>query len=175
MNDRKLLAILILLSIYVLITKPLVGQFNDKLFRLRYLEKAIEKEKFIQKKAKEIKKLYPIYMKTAKKNESLLFPANLPISAAMSEMQKIIKKVISENKIESISISWITAEDKKNYVALPISIIIKGTPQQIDKFLKEILSSKKLLRFTMFSISHFRDKLIVRATIMGYKLKREKS
>ena len=175
MNDKKLLIILILLATYVLAIKPLSNQLNDSLFKLRYLEKAIEKEKFIQKKVKDIKKVFPTYMKIAKKNENLFFPANLPVSAAMSEMQKIIKKAINKNNIESISISWVTTEDKGNYLVLPISIIIKGSSQQIDNFLRDILSSKKLLRFSMFSVSHFRNKLIVRATIMGYKLKGETS
>ena len=174
MNDKKLLVILILLATYVLAIKPLSSQLNNNLFKLRYLEKMIEKEKFIQKKVKDIKTVFPIYMKVAKKNESLFFAANLPVSAAMSEMQKTIKKAITKNNIESISISWITAENKKDYLTLPISIIIKGSPKQIDNFLREILSSKKLMKFAMLSISHFRNKLIVRATIVGYKLKGEK-
>ncbi len=173
MTDKKLLIILLLLAAYIFVVKPLNTSLKTKIFELRNLEKSIAKEKFIEKKAPQIKKLYPLYMKRAKKNDSLFFLENTSVSTSMSNMQKMLKRAIKTNDLISVSMNWGVAEKKDSYQVLPISFIVRGYPNQISGFIKSVLTSHKLFRFITYSVSKYRKKIVVRATVVGFKLKKK--
>lgn len=174
MTDKKLLIILFLLAAHIFIVKPFNLRLETKTFELRNLEKSIAKEKFIEKKSLKIKKLYPQYMKTVKRNNSLFFKQNTSVSASMSNMQKMLKRAIKTNDLISVNMNWGVAEKKDGYQVLPISFIVRGYPNQISGFIKSVLTSHKLFRFITYSVSKYRKKIAVRATVVGFKLKNEK-
>ncbi len=173
MSDKKLLIILILLAIYIFFVNPLNSKLKMKMFELRNIEKYIAKEKFIENKAKEIKKTYPQAMQKIRKNQQLFFPENISTSSAMSYMQKTIKNLALKEGLNIINMHWGVAENKNNYDSLPISFTMKGYPNQIFLFIKDILSLKKLIKFNIYSTSAYRDKILIRAVVSGFKIKKE--
>ncbi len=177
--DRRLIIITLLLGIYVFAVKPLNNKTQIKLFELRNIEKAIAKEKFVEKQAEKIKRIYPLQMKVARKNQERFFAYGVSTSSAMSMIQSIISKQAKTNAIKLTNINWGVTEDMGDYIRLPIVFSMTGYPDGVSKFIRAILSQKKLLRFKMFSVSKTaatltktNRMLIVRGVIIGYKLKR---
>ncbi len=175
MTDKKILTILLLLAFYIFVVSPLNSSLKMELFELRHLEKAIAKEKFIAKKSEEIKKLYPDAIKKIKKNNSLFFKGSLSNSSAMSSLQNMIKNSAGISGVQVVNMTWGVAVDKKGYTTLPISFLVRGYPNSVFSFVKNMLSLKKFLIFSMFSTSRFRDKLVLRAVVVGFKIKEEKA
>lgn len=171
MKDKKLLSILFLLAIYVFLANPLISRMDEKVIELRRIERLIAKEKFIQSQAKKINDIYPREKKIIELNKKMFFSDKLSTSSAMGNMQSVIKSFAKENSLQVLSINWADPEEKDGYIKLPISFTVKGYPDGIFNFTKEILSFKKLMRFSVYSISRYRDKLILKAIIVGFKLK----
>jgi len=153
MNDKKLLIILVLLSIYILVVRPMNSKLQEKGFLLRNTERLIEKENFINKESKKIEATFPKYIKIINKNNSYFFPKNMSKAEAMGIIQKIIKEAASYADLEAKNISWDASIDKKYYEVLPISIIVIG--------------------FYSFSLMRYGNNISVNAIVSGFKLKYE--
>ncbi len=174
MSDKKILAILALLALYVFMVKPLSEKIYLKKFELKNIEKAIVKEKFINKKSSEIKKIYPLQIKTISNNKKLLFSSKISTSSAMSKMQEILNNMAKKNNIKITGMNWAEAIDKGGYLKLPITFLAKGNPEDISSFIKDITSSDKLFRFKMFSISRNNNALSINTTVECFKMKGDK-
>ncbi len=171
MTDKKLLTILLLLAFYIFVVNPLNSKLQMKTFELRHLEKAIAKEKFIEKKSKEIEKLYPEALKRIEKNKKLFFKGGVSVSSSMSLLQKIIKNVARNSGLQVVSMNWGVAQDRKEYIVLPISFVVRGSPNRVFYFVKNILSLDKLIRFSAYSTSKFNNIIALRAVVVGFKIK----
>ncbi len=175
MTDKKLLTVLLLLAFYIFVVNPLNSKLQMKTFELKHLEKAIAKEKFIEKKSKEIEKLYPEALKRIEKNKKLFFNGGVSVSSSMSLLQKIIKNVARSSGLQVVSMNWGVAQDKKEYIVLPISFVVRGTPNRVFSFVKNVLSLDKLIRFSMYSTTKFNNIIALRAVVIGFKIKTAKN
>ena len=172
MNDKKLLVILILLSIYIWGVKPLLNKMDYGITQLKYLRRSISKEKFINQKLNRIEKLYPKYMNVADKDSALFFSSKVSASEVMSEMQGFIKSTATRSGVQLLRINWGNEMNKKGYSVLPISLSVKGYPYQIDNFLKDLYSFKKLIRFESVTVmaSTYSSKPSLNAIVKCFKL-----
>jgi len=175
MTDKKLLTILLLLAFYIFLVNPLNSKLQMKTFELKHLEKAIAKEKFIEKKSKQIEKLYPEALKKIERNKKLFFEGAVSVSSSMSSMQKIIKNEARNNGLQVVSMNWGIAQDRGGYTVLPISFVVRGAPDRVFSFVKNILSLDKLIRFSMYSTIKFKDIIALRAVVVGFKIKTTKN
>jgi|GEM_PF-5337336 len=168
--DKKLLIILLLTVLYIFLIHPFASQSEFKRIELKNIQKSIAEEKFIAKKANKIKTAYVSDQSVIKKNRSLFFPKNTPTSNDMSKLQQIIKQIAEKNGVQIVSINWGIVTKKADYYQLPISFRIRCYPNQMKQFIKELLSSDKLIRFKSFSISKFRKQILISAVVTGFKL-----
>jgi len=168
--DRKLLIILVLLSIYVFWGKPMQSKLSDKTFELRQTERLLAKEIFIQKKSKEIEKIYPAEIKKIEENKRLFFSDKISTSSAMSLMQKRLKRNAKISGVDIVNLNWGTPEYKKGYTSLPISLTIVGYPSQIFSFVRYTVFSDKLFRFLICNTFKRKDKIGVNMIVLGFKL-----
>ncbi len=170
MIDKRLLIIILLLAIYSIVINPLNSQSEFKKMELKNISKSIAKEKFIAKKTEEIKKAYAANQLIVKENKALFFPADTPTSTDMSKFQQIIKRIAEKNGMQIINVNWGAVVKKTGYYILPISFQIRCYPNQLEQFIKEILSSNRLVRFKTFSVSKYRKQLIINAVVVGFKI-----
>jgi len=175
MSDKRLLIVLTLLAVYVFGVRPISEKIPYEMFILSKIRKAISEEKFISNRAEDIKKLFPKYMKVAERNKRLFFSPDISTSKAMSNIQLFLRKISSQSGIQITRINWGADTDKGDYIVLPISLTIKGTPPQIGVFLKDLINFKKLSRFDSVSIyaSDFSRYISFNTIIKFYKLKRK--
>ena len=172
MIDKKLIAILILLAGYVLLIRPLKQKAYPEWLQVSAIQRSIAKEKFIAKQKKEIKTNYPAYQKIIKQNESFLFPQDSSLTTDRSKLQKMLKGILKRSGLTIVKITWGEIFDRQGYKKLPISFTARGTPKQLERFLKQVQEAKKLLRFEQITISKYRRKelLVIEAIIVAFKM-----
>ena len=172
LNDKKLLAILILLSVYVLGVRPIYSKLPFMIFELKNLDKAIAEQEFLLNEREKIKKVYPTLLEIIKENESLFFQENIPISSAMSSIQSYLKQISSKSGVKLINISWGSPVKGKEYTTLFLSFSGRGFPSQFETFLRSMYSFKKLVRFESLSVyaSPYANELSFSGIIKCFKL-----
>jgi len=170
MSDKKVLTILVFLAMYVFISVPLKSKLETNVSILRNIERSIAKEKFIEQKSKDIKKLYPKAIQKIKKDTSMFFTEDVSTSSAMSSVQKMIELIAKRNSLRVMNINWGAAIKINGYIKLPISFTLKGYSKNIFLFTRDVLSLKKILKFSIYSTTKYKNEILVRAVVVGFKI-----
>jgi len=172
--NKKLLFLLITLTLFVNYVNYLKKD-NQKLIN----KNTLLKEK-IEKEVRLSKWLLTHKIKTnIKKYNDMFFSDKLSYSLAMGKMQEIIKNAITKDS-KIIRLNWGSSiKTDKFYQPLEMSIAMKITQGNFNKFINNLQSNKKIFKVENLKIatnnSKFnqdRDKLNIYMKIIAYKLQK---
>ncbi len=178
MSNKKLLVLLLSVAFYVMYASSYSEKIDTLKEQILYLNMKIQKEESIKANRKKILSEIDKVLKVAEKNEKLLYSPDQNNSEIQGSIQMFLKKTASDSMATFINAAWNEPleEEKAGYVSLPITASIKGTPDAMAFFLKNLYKSEKLLNIKTLDIGKIRPIFVYYSiTVAGYKpLKKEK-
>ena len=179
-RDKKVLTIgalavsLFLIMNYVLF--PFIESEKDIRERKEQKEMVLQKyEREIKQKGEIEKKLNQLKRKQNQLNGKLLKGGTPSLAAA--EMQKVLEKISSKQDLELKSVKVKDAEEKGEFLAIPLEIRFTSDLNRTRKFLSDLEKNTKYLIIPKLKISvkNQRDpkEVIVTLVVTGFFLKKD--
>ena len=173
MNNKKLLILLLSVAFYVKFASPYGEKIDTLKDEILYLNMKIQKEESIKENRKKIQKKLDKALKIAKENEEFLYKPDENNSEIQGKLQMFLKETASKYYATFINAAWNEPyiDEKNRFIELPITASIKGTPDAMNYFFKNIYKSKKLVNIKNLDIGKMRPlQVYFSITISGYKL-----
>ena len=175
MSDRALLFLLAVTVWYVFGVKPHAEGLSAIKARIAAVDLQIAGQRDLHTQQAAIERLVNAAMQNAHHNRGLLFDETSSTSLDMVTIQDNVKMLAIETKLEVVSTTWgEPARDQKSpIVRLPITCIMRGTPTDINAFLKQLLYGKRLVKIERASLTRNQgQQLLLNCTIIAFKLDR---
>jgi Tfp pilus assembly protein PilO len=178
MIDKKVIVILLLLVVYIFFVKPKAENIEPLVQELALYQKKITKEQYLKENKDEILKDINKMLEFAEKNKEKFFPPETNNSEALGQILEFLKLTAINDNVEFLTSQWgePVEDETGNFLKLPLSVVVRGYPEDINKYLQDVYSYKKLIKIDKLSTSIYRnEKINLSFSTTGYKLiKKEK-
>ena len=173
MIDKRTVLILILLVLYVFYVKPKSENLDSLTDEVLFYQKKIVREEYIKENKDKVIKEINRMLEIDKKNEEKLFPSDIPNSEAFGKIEDMLKSKAKDLELEFINSYWgePVTDEENGYVKLPITATVRGMPDSIDRYTREVLSWDRLLKPERMILGTYqREKVHLSITVVGYKM-----
>jgi len=154
-----------------------IGYFEEELKvemkKQTLLHIKLDKQKLYYLHSKEIDSILTQQNQTIAKNSKLFFEKNKKETIVFSEIQSYVQSIAKSINGKINQLHSGTVMKTPMYIKYPISLDIELIPEDLDKFLKKLYSSKRYLFIdSIFVVANQREKiLLLKITLLGYQLR----
>ncbi len=178
MIDKKVIIILLLLVVYIFFIKPKAENIEPLVEEVALYQKKITKEQYLKENKDKILKDINKMLEIAENNKKKFFSPEINNSEALGQILEFLKITASNNNIEFLTSQWgePVEDETGNFLKLPLSVVVRGYPPEINKYLQDVYSYEKLIKIEKVSISIYRnEKINLSFSTIGYKLIRKET
>jgi hypothetical protein len=172
MKDRSLLIVLIITAAFIFYIKPAQEKGEQIRMRLAVVEAQIVAQEAIKKGSTEFKTQVATLGKTAASNESYVYPAKISPSLALVDLQDLLKNIATATRTEIMNSTWgePAADVATGMTRIPMAVMLKGAPADVDQFLQKLLYGKKFIKIERATISKIQEQqLAVNLSLIAFK------
>ncbi len=176
MIDKKIIVILLLLIGYIFFIKPKAQNIEPMVEEIALYQKKISKEEYLKKNKEKILKDINDMLKISEKNKQKFFPPEINNSEALGSILEFLKSSALKNNVEFLTSQWgePVEDETGNFIKLPISVVVRGNPPDINRYLQDVYSFTKIVKIDKLTLSIYRkEKVNLSFSVVGYKLKKE--
>ncbi len=176
MVDKKVIIILLLLVGYIFFIKPKAENIESMVQELAFIQQKISKEEYLKKNKEKILKDIDKMLQIAQKNKQKFFSPQINNSEALGKILEYLKNSALKNNIEFLTSQWgePVEDETGNFMKLPISVVVRGDPPDINKYLQDVYSYNKLIKIDKVTFGIYRkEKINLSFSVIGYKLLKE--